>query len=130
MEIIWGLFLQRSWVKKNNQMSVSRTDAIVYGWKLPYGIRENFDDEKFLPLIEGHKGEDFTLVIDGMCGGYIVFGLRLASGGDTYEGWDFINLDFKDLDAEKVKAKYRELFGLSPDALCAEPYLFIFSHFS
>lgn len=34
------------------------------------------------------------------------------------------------LDAEKVKSKYREVFELKEDEPIAEPYLFIFSHFS
>jgi len=115
-------------------MSVDRSDHIVYGWKLPYqtknakGEEINFwDDDKYLPMIEGHQDEDFTLIIDGMCGKYTAFGLSLNSGGYKYEGWDFVPLDFKNLDAEKVKARYREVFENEPET---EPTLFIFSHFS
>ena len=46
---------------------------------------------------------------------------------DEYEGWDFVNLDIASFDAEKVKSKYNELFGIYPTT---EPTLFIFSHFS
>ena len=116
-------------------MGVDRTDYIVYGYKLPYELKNengkiDLWDDKFLPMIEGHQGEEFTLVSDGMCGQYNVFGIRIESGGDKYEGWDFVHLDFKNLDAEKVKSKYREVFELKEDEPIAEPYLFIFSHFS
>ena len=116
-------------------MGVHRTDYIVYGYKLPYKLKNekgkiDLWDEKFLPMIEGHKGEEFTIISDGMCGEYNVFGLLLKIGGDGYEGWDFVHLDFKNLDAEKVKSKYREVFELKEDDTVAEPYLFIFSHFS
>lgn len=91
-------------------MGVDRTDYIVYGYKLPYELKNengkiDLWDDKFLPMIEGHQGEEFTLISDGMSGQYNVFGLRIESGGDKYEGWDFVNLDFKNLDAEKVKSK-------------------------
>lgn len=71
-----------------------------------------------------------TLIQDGMGGDYTVFGLNLNHGGDKYEGWDFVHLDFKNLNAEKVKAKYREVFDVPLDEIISEPYLFIFSHFS
>ena len=61
-------------------------------------------------------------------GQYIVFGLRIERG--NCGGWNFVHLDFKNLDAEKVKSKYREVFDLKEDEPVAEPYLFIFSHFS
>lgn len=116
-------------------MVVDRTDYIVYGYKLPYELKNengkiDLLDDKFLPMIEGHQGEEFTLVSDGMSGQYIVFGMRIKSCGDKYEGWDFVHLDFKNLDAEKVKSKYREVFELKEDHPIADPYLFIFSHFS
>ena len=114
-------------------MGVDRRDYIVYAWKLPFelfsnGVQINFFDDKFLPMIEGHKQEDFIIVRDGMAGKYIVFGLKVKSGGDLYEGWNFEHLDVKNLDAEKVKSRYKELFEIEGEV--AEPYLFIFSHFS
>jgi hypothetical protein len=110
-------------------MGVYRRDYIVYGWKLPYDLKDsngdkiNIWDDKFLPMIEGHKNEEFTLITDSMCGGYNVFGLLLNSSDE----WDFVQLDFSGLDPEKVKSKYKELFGLSD---IEEPKLFIFSNFS
>jgi hypothetical protein len=109
-------------------MGVDRTDHIVYGWKLPFDIE--VDEDKCLPMIEGHEGEEFTIIQDGMGGEYTVFGLTLNSGGDKYEGWDFVHLDFRKLDTEKVKAKYREVFNIPQTEAITEPYLFIFSHFS
>ncbi len=116
-------------------MAVDRTDHIVYGWKLPYDLKNengtiDLWSDKFLPMIEGHKGEEFTMIIDQMCGDYVVFGLNVKSGGDKHEGWDFVHLDFNKFDAEKVKAKYREVFDMKEGEPMGDPYLFIFSHFS
>lgn len=120
-------------------MGVDRTDYIIYGWKLPYDLKNSNDEkidlweDKFRSMIEGHKGEEFILISDGMCGKYNVFGLRINHCGDEDgNGWDFINLDFKNLDLndEKVKLKYREIFDLEENEPIEEPYLFIFSHFS
>ena len=117
-------------------MGVSRNDYIVYGWKLPYEMNNskgepiNFWDDKFLSMVERHQGEEFTIIHDGMCGNYTVFGLMLNRVGDEYEGWNFVNLHHKSLDAEKVKRKYREVFDCPIDEVITEPYLFIFSHFS
>ena len=114
-------------------MGVYRSDYIVYGWKLPYEILDNegnkidLYDEKFESTMCGFEGEDFTLITDGMCGRYNVFGLNVQHCNDEYEGWDFVNLDIASCDAEKVKSKYVELFGIYPTT---EPTLFIFSHFS
>lgn len=113
-------------------MSVDRSDYIVYGWKLPYEIKnskgEEIDlwDDKFLPMIEGHQGEKFTIIRDGMCGNYNAFGLYVAHSD---EKWNFNNLTFFDIESnkEQVKNKYKELFDSEIDE---EPYLFIFSHFS
>lgn len=116
-------------------MGVDRTDHIVYGYKLPYKLKNEYGEidlleDKFLSLIEGHQDEEFTLIVDHMSGKYAVFGLKIKSSGDTYEGWDFTHLDIKNLDAEKVKSKYREVFGFKEIDLIEEPHLFIFSHFS
>ena len=115
-------------------MSVYRTDYIVYGYKLPYELKNekgkiDLCSDKFLPMIEGHQDEQFSFISDGMCSDYNVFGIVIKSVSE-YEGWDFVNLDFKNLDAEKVKSKYREVFDLKEDVPIADPYLFIFSHFS
>jgi len=121
-------------------MSIDRTDYIIYGWKLPFDIKnENGDvidlwEDKFLSMIEGHPGEEFTIIRDGMCCKYTVFGLRIDSSDD----WDFVNLnilqqfDFRSIknnryNSDKVKDKYKELFGTDIET---EPYLFIFTHYS
>jgi hypothetical protein len=115
-------------------MSVYRTDYIVYGYNLPYELKNekgkiDLCSDKFLPMIEGHQGEQFSFISDGMCSDYNAFGIVIKSVSE-YEGWDFVNLDFKNLDAEKVKSKYREVFDLKEGVSIADPYLFIFSHFS
>lgn len=116
-------------------MSVDRIDYIVYGYKLPYKLESktgeiDIYDDKFLPMVEGHKGEEFTLISDGMYGDYNVFGLLISDDqANEWEGWNFTQLDFKNLDPEKVKQKYRELFD-PIDEIIPEPTLFIFSHFS
>lgn len=114
-------------------MSTHRKDHVIYGWKLPFDIKdgngESIDlwDDKFLPMIEGHEGEKFTLIIDSMCGKYTVFGLSVASGGDDENGWDFVSLDYKNLFFKKVTERFSEIFGFEPET---KPELFIFSNYS
>lgn len=113
-------------------MSVDRTDFIVYGWKLPYKLKNENGEidlwaDKFLPFIEGHKGVEYTLISDGMSGEYNVFGKLIAHATDDGNGWGFKNLDFTATNSEEVKSKYKELFEI--DTSPSEPYLFIFSHF-
>lgn len=115
-------------------MSVDRTDYIVYGWKLPYNITDSKGDkvdlykDEYLPMVEGHKGEKYAIITDGMCGDYNVFGIVVKRGGDRYEGWLFENLDIRDFSnsSDDMKIKYREIF----DAVPKEPNLFIFTHWS
>lgn len=114
-------------------MSIDRTDYIVYGWKLPYDMKDSkgnkisFWDEKFLPMIEGHKGEEYSIIIDNMCGNYIVIGKVLASTKES-DGWNFIPLKYWDSsEREELKDKYRKMFDIEGGV--ADPYLFIFTHF-
>jgi len=112
-------------------MGLYRTDYIIYGYKLPFEIKNkkgliNLWDNKFLPFIEGHKGENFILLRDYNNN---AFGLKLATANQNV-GWDFFHLDFKNLDAEMVKNKYRDVFELEDDEALAEPYLFILSNFA
>jgi len=109
-------------------MGVYRSDYIVYGYKLAYDSKIDWYSDKFLPMVEGRVGEEFSLIIDFMSGGYVVFGVVLLSGGDSYEGWNFVDLNFGSLDSEKVKLRYKELFDLGDDV--EDPSLFIFSNFS
>lgn len=118
-------------------MGVYRIDYIVYGWKLPYKLKDskgiiNFDDDKFLPYIEGRKGVKYTIIRDGMDGKYTVFGkLIKQTDSDDYNcGWGFTNLDFSNHNTEEIKSKYREVFNLEENEIMTEPYLFIFSHYS
>ncbi len=112
-------------------MGIDRTDYIMYGWKLPYDLRnkrgEKIDtySEKLLPYIEGHKGIEYSLV-EGMSCEYKAFGKVIEQGGDKYEGWDFVKLDFKNLDPVEVKDKFKELFDIDE---IEDPTLFIFSNY-
>lgn len=115
-------------------MSAYRTDHIVYGWKLPYDIKnsngESIDlwNDKFLPMIEGHKGEKLTLIRDDMAGEYTVFGIRFKDCNSD-EGWDCEILEpcFNGVDALGLIIKFRELFDREPEG---NPALLIFSHWA
>ena len=113
-------------------MSVDRKDYIVYGWRFDSikdstGKKIDVWDDKYKPYIEGWENEEFTLIYDGMCGQYTVFGLLILDKNDDSCGWEFVKLEFNNLDSDKVKNKFKELFGYTPEQ---EPELFIFSHFS
>lgn len=82
----------------------------------------------FYHIIEGHEGVEYALIRDGMNAEYNVFGKVISTCNDEYSGWGFVNLDFKELNSEEVKNKYKEVFEV--EGAVAEPYLFIFSNFS
>jgi len=103
-------------------MGLDRTDYIIYGWKLPPNM-DGFDywDEKYLPYIEGHPGEDYTMVLEEE-NKFLAFG-KLIKMAETWDG-EWINI--KGLDPKEVQKKYKEVFEV--DGVVAEPYLFIFSN--
>lgn len=116
-------------------MGVDRTDYIVFGWKLPYKMNDPdgkvIDDVWDIPKYEKLVGGDddgFQWVQDGMCGNYSVFGKVIESGGDQWEGWDFVELGITNLDEDKAIGKYVEYFQVPPGGV-GEPKLFLFSHF-
>lgn len=113
-------------------MSVDRQDYIVYGWKfdsIKDSTGEEIDvwDDKYEQYFHGVEGEEFTLVNDPMLDRFMVFGLLISNKNDDSNGWEYVRLEFKNLDSDKVKNKFKELFGYIPEQ---EPELFIFSHFS
>jgi hypothetical protein len=114
-------------------MGVDRNDYIIYGWKLPFELKnengEKIDiyDDKYLPYIEGRRGIEYIIIVDNTCGKYIVFGLLIETDRGDLEGWNFKSLDLTNLDSEQIKYKYFELFGVNN---INEPNLFIFSHYS
>ena len=110
-------------------MSVDRTDYVFYGWKIPFKIDDvDFWSDKFLPMIEGHPGEKFSIIRDGMCGEYTVFGVIICKSGE--EGFDFCVID-KLLDNlpshQDMVKKYIDIFGKEP---CKPTETFVFSHYS
>lgn len=107
----------------------SRTDYIVYGFKLPEMKDINLWDDKYLPYIEGHPGIEYTIIRGEEEVGeeevdYVVFGKLIGMDND---GWNFKSIDFKRLFAKDVQEKYTEVFGIE---CMAEPNLFIFSNYS
>lgn len=117
-------------------MGVDRTDYIIYGYKMPadYLKKKGIDmwDDKFLRYIEGWKGENYSLIYDGMSGEYLVFGLRISMANEQ-EGFEFVELPATGW-ADKfleVKGKTAEVFGFN-DTHFAElgggPKVLIFSH--
>lgn len=109
-------------------MGVDRTDYIMLGWKLSYEKydRDFYEDESLLPYIEEWEEIKYRLIIDGMSGEYIVFGYELMRGGDEWAGWEFEEINFDEIDIEKLKLECKRIFG----DILEEPKLFIFSHFS
>ena len=115
-------------------MGVNRTDYIVYGWKLPIelvnrnGVELDFwEDENFLPYVEGSTDSKYRIIVDGMCGDYNVFGLILKEGGDEHVGWDFEDLNIDNLSEKDTILAYKDILNSDPKD---KPRLFIFSHYS
>lgn len=121
-------------------MTIDRRDYIIFGWKLSGDIKNSkgelidLSDDKFLPMIEGHKGEEYRIIHDGISGAYNVFGLEIANDGGKADGWSFLNLSLISLGIlntgsikENLIKRYMELFDHEPKT---NPQLFIFSHFN
>jgi len=106
-------------------MGISRTDYLVYGWKLPYqaNLTESMDRER------GNLDEDILGVNDEVFGKYSVFGVKLGCG-ESDSGWDFIQIPkvgvLATIDERVVRARHRVVGDM--DFLA--PSLFIFSNFS
>jgi hypothetical protein len=115
-------------------MGVDKTDYIMFGYKLDYEMEDpkggkiDWYSDKFLPMIKGRKGEEYSLIIDGMNGDYVVFGKILLEGNE-YEGFDFKEFDVSKINSESVKRRLQELFEDYRE-VTDEPKLFAFSHFS
>lgn len=117
-------------------MSVDRTDYIIIGYKMPYDVKFKsgqklnnliWEDDKYLPLIEGWVSEDFRLISDGMSCNYIAFGLEIASS-DKYLGFEFIEFEINTGDFDHVRSRAIELFS-DFDFDFSQPKALIFSHY-
>jgi hypothetical protein len=85
-------------------------------------IDEAYENAKLLPLLEGHKTEPFSLVVDGMCGRYMYLGIKLFELEDLERGC-FEVMDISDIEDSKkrVEAKCAELgFDIKerPELIC------------
>lgn len=118
-------------------MGMYRTDYIVYGYKFDNknNVRdvngEQFDmwDDKYLPMVEGHLDEPFSL-ISGEGDNCMVFGKIIEMSCDEEVGWDYVDLSkISDKMTIDVMYKYKELF-YSPTEEVPLPKLFIFSQWS
>lgn len=114
-------------------MGVDRSDYLIYGYKLPIDYFKTkgvdiWEDEKYLPLIEGWKGEDYSIVHDQMCGNYYVFGYSIARANSN--GFEFLELpvDGWPVTGERVKEKFSEAFGFTDETL-GEPKVLLFTHY-
>lgn len=99
-------------------MGVDRRDYVIIGYKLPYDVKTKtgeeliekiWEDEMYLPMLEGWQNEEFILICDGMSGEYIAFGKEIASA-DEYEGFDFVEVEIDEADFDRVKIKANTIF--------------------
>lgn len=110
-------------------MSIAKTTYVIYGYKLPYkmldsnGDEIDFWNEKFLPIVEGWKGEPYSMIADGMSGEYRYFGQVLVEI-DEFESKE---LDLSTLNPESIQKRFKELFGNQKESYKLS--LFVFNHY-
>ena len=114
-------------------MGVDRRDYVIYGYKMPYDYLESkglniWEDQKYLPFIEEWKKEDYSIIYDQMCAGYIVFGMRIAYADQ--KGFEFVELPISGWpnQSDLIKDKFKEIFGISA-ADFGEPKVLLFTHY-
>jgi hypothetical protein len=119
-------------------MGVDRQDYLIIGYKMPYDVKMKdgrelsdivWEDEKYLPFIEGWKDEEYRLIIDGMSGEYIVFGYPLDES-DEYGGFNFNVIDIKQLQPRIDTTINTAIVWFSDvDFDFKNPEIFCFSHY-
>jgi hypothetical protein len=114
-------------------MGATRTSYVVYGYRLPYDLKDEdgknvYWRDELLPFIEGHEGEKYLLVVDGMSGEYAVFGEVLAVfeeyGAEVFETIDTAKVDQADLYDTLMKNFGKYLTTIEP------PKILAFDHFN
>jgi hypothetical protein len=120
-------------------MGVNKTHYIIFGFKVhPNKLKSEKIDiwsDKFLPYIEGHKDIPYTIIYDGMCGEYLVFG-KLIHKDHDYDSFSFTSISYKDFFDDKenkeVTQAFIDLFGkeIFNDLEDEEPQMLVFTHFS
>lgn len=109
-------------------MGLIRTDYIIYGWKLPFNMKDqngeflDFWDDRFLPYIEGHSDAKYNIVRDEN-GRWMAFGKLIAVGSE----WNFKELKFNNLNKDEAIEKYCEY--LNTDGPNGDPFVFIFTNY-
>lgn len=88
-------------------MGVDVTFFVMYGVKLPYD-KDLVNDIQS----EDHTDNDIELVVDYMCGSYIVLGNILSSMDEYGGGSEFSEIDLDNLEsgAEVYRKKFKSAF--------------------
>lgn len=112
-------------------MSVYINRYLIYGWKLPYDMKDingnlvRYNNELFTPMIDGEQGQIYSVFLDQMMGKYIVFG-KVILDMDIEDGSSFEDVDLPEINKNMLIYKYNKLFGNKQ--LKEEPKLFKFIH--
>lgn len=120
-------------------MSVYKTDYIVYGWKLPYDCISKEDLNKISEEYDKNNEYHIELLVDGMGGHYIVFGIVINQSdlfhyADNEFYWEFEDLDLSLIEKGKdeLVIRYAKIFGQNSkykgQVEYNSPKTFIFSH--
>lgn len=79
-------------------MGVDVNAYVVYGMQVPEDMMTDDEDDFISAFYDNEdRFEKCSLVYDGMCGQYAVFGSVLSELG-PYEDSDFVDIDITDLD--------------------------------
>lgn len=106
-------------------MSIDSKNYLILGYK-NVEVKDPYDNEVFLSMIEGRKGEAFILVPNGET---FIFGVVLSRIADSYDDEVYEVKNFIGL-SEVVHQKYIELFrfGKTFNELSEQPKILHFNH--
>jgi len=110
-------------------MGVSRSDWIVVGADLGYGMVDEENYDYYDKYSKRNNEGEITFLIDGMSGQYFIVGEVVLADTEGYQGFELTELLFKDDDIEEAKENVRAFIKTAFNVE-VEPKLLVLTHWT